>query len=334
MVVGSSLRAASLLVFLGAASCWIVGCSLSVLEGLSGGGELDEAGSSIGFDAGDSGHRENDTSVADAFIGHEVFYDDGSPVGSRDAQPTDRVRDAEDAGCPEPCMGKGYCLGSECVYASCKDRLAAFPTSASGVYPIDPDLGGGDLPFSAFCKMDVTGGGWTLLVKVDGHKSTFNFDSPLWESTTTFHPELPDLDENEAKLHSYSTLPFSALLVGMHDLGGTRWTVLSLGGSSLRDLMATSYHPSALGRDAWMKLPGGGSLQPFCNLEGVNANTPQARIRLGILANQQNDCTSCDSFIGFGGQYSQENMACGNLAYKVPDAGDRVDPDVGYVMAR
>jgi hypothetical protein len=264
-----------------------------------------------------------------------VLYDDGSTTGTAfDDGKDGAANDAADAGCQGGCPGRGYCLDSQCVYPSCKDRLAALPGSASGVYSIDPDLIGGDPPFRAFCGMRLAGGGWTLLLKIDGDKPTFNYDSALWENSVTFQPELPDFDANEAKLRSYITLPFATLLIGMHDGAGTRWTVLSLGGSSLRDLMATGYHPTALGRGIWEQLPGPGSLQVNCNLEGVNVVTPDVRVRLGIVGNEQNDCASCDSFIGYGAQHKTDNMACGNQAYFFPDHGDRVDPDFGYILAR
>ncbi|HKQ68293.1 MAG TPA: fibrinogen-like YCDxxxxGGGW domain-containing protein [Polyangiaceae bacterium] len=310
-----------------------------MLEGLSSGPASNEAGEPAIVDAATSHDAGTVTAQMEASSADssptEVYYDDGSTGTSHDAarDPSDAARDAA-AGCRESCGGKGYCFEAECVYASCKDRLAAEPSSASGVYLVDPDRGGGDPPFATFCKMDLAGGGWTLLMKIDGSKSTFHFASDLWENTMTLRPESADLEMTEAKLRSYVTLPFAALLVGMRDSSVTRWTVLSVGGSSLRDLMAGSYQPTALGRSSWLKLPGTGTLQPYCNREGVNVITDQTRIRLGIVANQQDNCSSCDSFIGFGGQIGGLNMACGNLAFEVPNAYDIADDDFGYVMAR
>jgi hypothetical protein len=310
------------------------GCSLSVLDGLSSGVAQVDAGAPVADD--DAGPRVGEASVApmDALPLQDatVFYDDGATIGSAmDAGSTD---DAAEAGCGAGCPGKGYCLGSECVYASCKDRQAALPGSTGGVFKFDTDLGGSDAPFPAFCAMQLAGGGWTLLMKIDGNASTFHYDSPLWENDQTYQPDMANFDTNEAKLRSYVTLPFSTLLIGMHDNAGTRWTVLALGGSSLRDLMTTKYHPTALGRDVWEQIPGPGSLQLNCNLEGVNVITPHVSIRLGIVANEQNDCATCDSFIGFGAQHFADTMACGNLARSSPDHGDRVDPDFGYIFAR
>jgi hypothetical protein len=332
--VGVFLRAGRLVALTGMVSV-TTACSLSVLDGLSGGLAPDDAGTWVAGDA--PGAKVKDASVdLDALPRQEasVLYDDGSTAGSTvdlDAATNDG---AIEVGCPDGCPGRGYCVDSQCVYASCKDRLAALPDSVSGVYSIDPDLSGNDPPFRAFCAMRLAGGGWTLLMKIDGHTPTFEYDSPLWEDSSTFQSELADFDMNEAKLQSYVALPFATLLIGMRDESGTRWTELTLGGSSLRDLMATKYHPTALGRAVWEQLPGPGSLQLYCNLEGVNVVTPQTSVRLGIVANEQNDCLSCDSFIGFGAQHFSDKMACGNIARFSPDHGDRVDPDFGYIMAR
>jgi hypothetical protein len=45
-----------------------------------------------------------------------------------------------------------------------------------------------------------------------------------------------------------------------------------------------------------------GSLQPHCNREGFNNDVPgYTRVRLGIVANQENDCASPDSRLGLRG---------------------------------
>jgi hypothetical protein len=199
---------------------------------------------------------------------------------------------------------------------------------------IDPDMSGGDPPFLDYCAMNVAGGGWTLLMKIDGAKSTFLYQSSLWESSPTFQPEFPSYDLNEAKLQSYVSLPFANLLVGMRVDNTTRFAVLAIGGSSLRDLMANGFHPSALGRDGWEAISLG-SLQTFCNAEGVNVATARAWMRLGILGNETDDCGTCDSFIGFGMRYqTADQFACGNFAEFSPDQGDRHTAMFGYILAR
>ena len=66
---------------------------------------------------------------------------------------------------------------------------------------------------------------------------------------------------------------------------------------------------------------------------GHNSNDPKARI--GIIANQQNDCYSCDSRIGFGtaGLYDDSNT-CGNEAMLSSDNGDKHIKAMGYILVQ
>jgi hypothetical protein len=45
---------------------------------------------------------------------------------------------------------------------SCKDILSAKPSSADGIYPIDPDGEGPNSPIDVYCDMTSDGGGWIL----------------------------------------------------------------------------------------------------------------------------------------------------------------------------
>lgn len=44
------------------------------------------------------------------------------------------------------------------------------------------------------------------------------------------------------------------------------------------------------------------ALQVNCNKEGFNVETAAEKVRIGIISNQENDCSSCDSRIGVGGE--------------------------------
>jgi hypothetical protein len=326
------------------AACSLGGC-LPSFDGLTGGhGEdlpapadaTNDATNPVVPDASFEAATISVTDAASTVVDGTEMFDDGAIVGTVDlADASGDGSDAElDAGCAGGCPGRSYCQGSTCVYASCKDLKASLPSSHSGVYLIDPDLSGTSPPFPAFCGMGISDGGWTLLMKVDGNAKTFVRDSPLWENDETYQPSAAGFDLTEAKLASYSLLPFANLLIGFHVGTTTHFALLAIGGSSLRDLMASGYHPSALGRAGWETIAEG-SLQTNCNSEGVNVNTPMASVRLGILANENNDCNTCDSFIGFGGFYQgKDSFACGNLALYSPDKGDRATPLFGYIFAR
>src|SRR5262249_10462566 len=149
-----------------------------------------------------------------------------------------------------------------------------------------------------------------------------------------YHPSQPDLDTNEAKLATFSTIPLSELRLGMIDAGVTRWITISLGRVVLLSDLITSgtFTPTSIGRAPWQKLVASPSLQLNCNAEGFNAGPPPfAQARIGIVANEQNDCTSCDSVIGFGVDDSYGGGTTGNFASYSPENGPRSTHTFGYV---
>ena len=114
----------------------------------------------------------------------------------------------------------------------------------------------------------------------------------------------------------------------------TRFVVISKKASSLHALIADgNYRATSLGRNTWKSLIGSqGSLQPNCNKEGFNvactwAAGPTRGARIGILSNDQNDCSSCDSKIGFGtGGHPDDTNTCGN--------GDRHIKAMGFILVQ
>jgi hypothetical protein len=197
--------------------------------------------------------------------------------------------------------------------------------------------------------MDHEGGGWTLVMKVNGNLTTFYYGSAYWTNTDTYNPDYPDFDENEAKLASFSTVPFTSVMIGMKDGGTVRYLSFTHSAPSLYSVISQdTYIGTSLGREAWKGLMANGSLQPHCNLEGFNPlnscawNTdPQggvARVRIGIISNQENDCCSPDSRIGVGGggSYCGQDWtnSAGNEATCSPDNGDRHTKAFGYVYVR
>lgn len=214
------------------------------------------------------------------------------------------------------------------TFTSCKDRLAASSKEGSGVKDL---VDASQQPYKAFCEMGADGGGWTLVLKIDGNQSNFFFDNPLWTNNAPFNPDKPALDMTEAKLASFWSVPFTEVRVGMND-GKLRWLVVSLTSTSLLDAIKNGGSTSA-GRDAWEGLLASGSLQTNCNWEGLNR---QDHVRLGIVGDESIGCgtfPSPDSFIGFGAA-SNWGSPCGNTAHYSPDNGDRDTKVFGYVMVR
>ena len=108
--------------------------------------------------------------------------------------------------------------------------------------------------------------------------------------------------------------------------------------SSLFSLIADGqYRATSLGRDTWKTLIGPqASLQNNCNIEGFNAiggSASHSKARIGYIANEQNDCSSCDSRIGIGtGGYSDDGNTCGNRASHNPDNGVKSIKVMGYIL--
>ena len=119
-----------------------------------------------------------------------------------------------------------------------------------------------------------------------------------------------------------------------------RFIVINKQANSLYSLIADGqYRATSLGRDTWKKLIGPqGSLQLNCNKEGFNAvgtASDHAKARIGYIANQENDCGSCDSRIGFGtGGHHDDSNTCGNEAVASPDNGDRHIKAMGYILVQ
>ena len=91
------------------------------------------------------------------------------------------------------------------------------------------------------------------------------------------------------------------------------------------------------------------SLQRNCNREGFNvysSNSRYMKVRLGIVGNNENDCTSADSFVGLGAKgglnyrsswcgtsYTNTNVA-GNLAQCDADNGNKNSRAMAYILVR
>ena len=122
--------------------------------------------------------------------------------------------------------------------------------------------------------------GWTLIMKVDGNRQTFKYNSNLWSNKETFQPSNLDLDDKETKLASYWTLPFTELRLGMKIKGKTRWITFSYTASSLYSLIADGqYKPTSIGESKWRSLLPRTSLQRNCKKVSMAFWAPRARFQ-------------------------------------------------------
>jgi hypothetical protein len=288
-------------------------------------------GGSGGSSSGGSTTSDGSTSADDAAT-RDASGDDGGDgtgsgeAGTRDAmadtgtgttcsasftrcggQCADTTRDPSNCGgCGNVCQGT--CVNGGCA-TSCADLLALAPQTPSGTYALDTDGFGPGGGYQAYCDMTSDGGGWTLALKADGRNpaSSFTYESPYWTDTDTLDEGSADLSLNEAKFASFSQIDASAVRLVILDVGapsqpGHAHVITLQSPASLLDLVSGQYTPTALGRAAWLALVDGASPEPNCNVEGFNVyfSAPYSRARIGMISNNENDCNTPDSAVGFG----------------------------------
>ena len=167
----------------------------------------------------------------------------------------------------------------------------------------------------------------------------------LWTNKQSFNVDggKTGFDAEETKLPSYWNTSFSKICLGINITGNISFAVIDRQAESLHSLIADGqYRNTSLGRDTWKALIGSqGSLQTYCNKEGFNALTggdyTQVQTRIGIISDDDDHCSNCDSRIGFGaGGDPDDSNVCGNVADGDfnPDNGGINIKGVGYILVQ
>lgn len=139
---------------------------------------------------------------------------------------------------------------------------------------------------------------------------------------------------------SYWDTSFTKICLGMsiHGEENINFLLINQEADSLYSLIADGkYRRISLGRETWKTLIGSrASLQINCNKEGFNSHCSaydHSKARIGVVGNNQEDCSTCDSRIGFGnGGTPSDSNTCGNVAERSPDNGDQNIKGMGYVF--
>ncbi|EDO38134.1 predicted protein [Nematostella vectensis] len=252
------------------------------------------------------------------------------------------------------CDGKGYNNLGDCVSylpplggkenpgKSCRDILNKRMDAKSGVYFIKPR----DAVIKVYCYMESMCGskGWTMVMKIDGNKKTFRYDSALWSNKEAFNPSGADggLDKVETKLTTYSEFPMSKLCTGWDTNGDTRWGLVNYDSASLYGLIADGkYRTMSHGRKFWKAMVPVSSLQNHCNSEGFNvfSGGNGGKARIGIISNNELDCGSPDSRLGLGTMGSScgmnnDNSAGNEARCDQLDNGEKSIKSFGYIFAQ
>ena len=174
-------------------------------------------------------------------------------------------------------------------------------------------------------------------------QETFLYDKALWSNKETFKLKggKTGFDDHETKLPTYWNTSFTKICLGMKINHQIKFIVINKQANSLHSLIADEqYRSTTLGRDTWKSLIGSeASLQKNCNKEGFNAVGGNLRhyskARIGIIGNNEKDCKTCNSRIGFGtGGSSNKANSCGNEAKWFPDNGEKHIKAMGYILVQ
>ena len=104
-------------------------------------------------------------------------------------------------------------VDEDCEPANCLEILNAGLSEGSGLYDIDPDGKGPNEPFQAYCDMSTSGGGWTLIVKVNGTDAQ-NLLYDVWTSAATLGntADFSLTSGSDVLYETYATVPGDELL--------------------------------------------------------------------------------------------------------------------------
>ncbi|XP_015756851.1 PREDICTED: uncharacterized protein LOC107336295 [Acropora digitifera] len=177
-------------------------------------------------------------------------------------------------------------------------------------------------------------GVWTPVMKIHGDKRNFLYSSDLWRNKAAFNPAggTTGLDFTETKLPTYWNTSFSEICLGMRGLGqqDIRFVVIPKKADSLHSLIGDgNYSATFLSRNKWIGLMSGfQNLQGNCRKEGFNPSCTSSprRVRIGILGNNEEDCGTCDSLLGFGLDVAR---SCGD--YNLLSHGTST---MGYILVK
>ncbi len=246
-------------------------------------------GESCDDDDGDGTPNGVDCAPDDPTVGHDAY----EVCNDRDDDCDGSVD--EGLGCTEGGTG----TSEEDPGLDCAHIKARYDGSEDGVYWLQPESAG--RPFRSYCDMSTDGGGWTLVMKVDGEENTFRYTSAFWEDEEVYAEHLSGLDDGEAKLRGFFTVPLFEIRLGIRLGEETRWGTIPRQAHSLREVFASPKNTYTLmGKEFWASL--GAWTGDACNREGVNNQNPRDsywRTRLGWIS-AKTDCNYEANVFGVG----------------------------------
>jgi len=266
-------------------------------------GDAADAAAEPREDASDSGGGV-DSLDADALVAFDVDV----PVSLEADTPRDAsdVPDVPEADAPAAIDAPDACVGASCVYGSCAELPAG---SASGVYTLRALSG----TWRGYCDVPTDGSpAWTLVMKIDGARTTFQYDSSHWITTSRLNDTAVDLSEQESKYEGSNATPFREIRLQTNGAAGRRDVLLSTAPAAAPALSLIAVTLSRVTpppvfnvTSAWANAFPGATLQSACTRFGFNVRpqpgSARAAVRIGGVGDDDVGCGSPDSWVGIGG---------------------------------
>ena len=131
--------------------------------------------------------------------------------------------------------------------------------------------------------------------------------------------------------------------------GDLNWIVINHTANSLFSVIADGVprekNAGRKVRNTWRSLMQESILENNCNIEGFNLQPKHAyesyvKVRIGLVANNQDDCNTCGSCIGFGTQirscegYDLTSTSCGTSKAGCNGQSNKNKAAFGYILVR
>ena len=205
-------------------------------------------------------------------------------------------------------------IGTESMPAySCRSIYEHGYSSGDGTYFIDPDGGEISDGFETYC--DMNSGGYTLVMKLEGTSSTFDYSSSYWENSQTLNTDdiLPS-SNNDAKFEPYNSLEVNELRAEFPSINH----VMDESFSQSKTPLQLFSNRNIIGHETYNG--GVGTYGDFNSNDfayqsgyqdyGFKLDRCSRNVRWGwVWNNEENTCDTVDSVAGIGLTYVDTNVA-------------------------
>jgi hypothetical protein len=238
---------------------------------------------------------------------------DARPDGAADGGKPNGASCMDDSDCSPSLVCDGI-VNKQCSFADSCNQLKTKRGAqhVAGRVTLRKGFLGGS--YDAYCDAD----GWTLAMKIDGTKQTFNYDAQLWTNNTLLEAASIDLSKQEAKLESSTEVRIAEIKLAFQNtmknviLKRSDFDTFIVPATLIQVVGAGKTRPvDAARKTEWKDAVTAMRLQDNCNQEVIARNGPNLKLRIGFVANNESNCNGPDSFVGVGASFGYGGVFAG-----------------------